>query len=375
MHNIEIFSNYQLIKLDIPSPILQNIGLLTIFLIITLLTKHKTNTTFLDRTQTDQLKGIAILLVVLGHLWVHVSSIRAIPALQDYAVTLFLILSGFGLTISQTTKTINNKFIFRRFRRVIIPYWLITSLILVADFFLLNKAYSITDVMLTFAGINLSKNLKQIDYTRWYITLLLIYYMVYFLFNRYLNKAKALLGICAFSLVFCILNITKIFPLGAVDQIIAFPIGCLIAFYYETILHIFNRRIIELSVSMLFFLTSLVFLFPSQQPELYFKMLLLGMRAANSLLFCVLLIMLIRRIGDLGYSSYFLSFCGLISYEIYLIHGPLLIKYNPIIKLLAPDFILISFTLFLTLVLILSYSINKVLNPLVQKTVLQNRSL
>ncbi len=163
---MQYFSNYEFVKLVIPCPMMQNLILLSIFAIVALISRKKETTTFLDKTQTDQLKGIAILLVVLGHLWVHVSRVRAIPALGDYAVSLFLILSGFGLSISQITKTINSNFIFKRFRRVIIPYWLITLFILVADFLLLNKTYSITDVMATFAGVNLSRNLRQIDYTR-----------------------------------------------------------------------------------------------------------------------------------------------------------------------------------------------------------------
>jgi peptidoglycan/LPS O-acetylase OafA/YrhL len=342
------------------------------FMLIALLTKHKTTTTFLDRTQTDQLKGIAILLVVLGHLWVHVSSVRAIPVLGDYAVTLFLILSGFGLTISQTTKPVNSKSIIRRFQRIFFPYWLITIFILTADFFLLNKAYSITEVMMTFVGINLSKDIKQIDYTRWYITLILINYIVYFLFNRYFNKANALLGIYVFCLVFCILNITKVFPLGSIDQIVAFPIGCSIAFYYESLKHAFNKRAVELLVCILFFLTSLVFLLPNNPSEIFFKAPLIGIKAVNSLLFCILLILLIGRIGKFGYASRFLSLCGLISYEVYLIHGPLLIKYNPIIKLFSPALILVSFMFFLTLVLILSFYINKAISPLIQKPALRN---
>lgn len=371
---MEIFSNYEFIKLVIPYPTLQNYGLLAVFLIIAVLTSQKANTTFLDRTQTDQLKGIAILIVVLGHLWVHVSSVRAIPVFGDYAVSLFLILSGFGLSVSQATKTISINFILRRFRKVIIPYWLITLIILVADFLLLNKSYSITDVLTTFAGINLNKNLKHIDYTRWYITLILIYYIVYFLFNRYFNKANALLSIFAFSLVFCILSVTKIFQIGAIDQIMAFPIGCLVAFYYESIWVFLNKRRVELYASLLFLLTSLVFLFPSYPSELIFKALFILIKSVNSLLFCTLLILLVGRIGKFGYMSRFLSFCGVISYEVYLIHGPILIKYNPIIKLFSPDFIVVSFTIFLSLVLIASYCIHKMLRSLVEQIVFQKIS-
>jgi len=369
---METFSNYEHVKLIIPYPTLQNFGLLSIFLIITLLTRHKVDSKLLDRTQTDQLKGIAILLVVLGHLWVHVSSVRATPILGGYAVSLFFILSGFGLTISQSVKNkINSNYLLKRFRRVIIPYWLITAIILMADFLLLKKTYSFIELITTFAGFNLSRQLQQIDYTRWYITLILIYYIVYFLFNRYLDKITALLSILIFSLVLCVLKITNIFQLGAFEQIISFPVGCLIAFYYKSILNFFDKKRFELLIFFLFFLTSFVFFLPSHHPNMFIMIIFVGTKAANSLLFCFLLILLVGRIGKLGYASRFLAFCGFISYEVYLIHGPLLIKYNPVIKLFPSDYILISFTLFMSLVLILSYGINKALRPLVQKTIFQ----
>ncbi len=162
------------------------------------------------------------------------------------------------------------------------------------------------------------------------------------------------------------LNFTKILQLAKIDQIIAFPIGCLIAFYYEPIANIFNARRVESLVCLLLLLTSFVFLLPPHPPDPLFKMLFIGMKAANSLLFCVSLILFVGRIGQFGYISRFLTICGLIAYEVYLIHGPLLIKYNPIIKLFSSDFIVISFTLFLSLVLILSYCIHKALRPLVK---------
>ena len=364
-----LFSNYELTKLIIPYSTLQNLIILLLLIIIAGCTRKKEFSSFLDIKQTEQLKGIAILLVVVGHLWVHVSSNRAVPVLGDYAVSLFLILSGFGLSISQTKEKIKADFILRRFRRVVIPYWIVTLVIIVTDFLLLNKAYSITDVITTLAGINFSTSVKQIDYTRWFITLLLLYYLMFFIFYRFFNKAHALIGIFSFSVILCVLNITKIIQICSVESIIAFPIGCLIAFYYEPILQIFNKRRVELFVGLLLLLTCPVYLLENQNTELIVKIALYGIKMANSFLFCILLILIIGRIGKFYYVSRFLSFCGLISFEIFLIHGPLLIKYNPILKLFPPDFILVSFILLLSLVLILSYCINKALRPLVQKTV------
>jgi peptidoglycan/LPS O-acetylase OafA/YrhL len=60
-------------------------------------------------------------------------------------------------------------------------------------------------------------------------------------------------------------------------------------------------------------------------------------------------------IGNFNYISKFLIFCGTIAYEIYLIHGPLLIKYNIFFKWMPLSLIAVSFLIYLFCLLILSY--------------------
>jgi peptidoglycan/LPS O-acetylase OafA/YrhL len=351
---MDIFSNYQLVKLIIPFATLQNLILLLILLAIAIATRRKENTKFLDQTQTDQLRGIAILLVVVGHLWVHVSSNRAVPVLGDYGVSLFLILSGFGLVISNTKERIGRNFFAKRFSRVIVPYWLLTVILLLLDYLLLHRAYPRDDIILTFAGVNLSKELKQIDYTRWFITLLLVFYIGYFLSYRFFNKSRALLCLFILALALCLLTITKVFQLGTIDQLIAFPIGCLTANYYERVSQMFHRGKPELLAAVIFGTTTSAFFVPATKSSFIVGAVVLGFKIVNSISFCALLILLIGRVGKRGYVSYFLCFCGVISYEIYLIHGPFLIKYNPIMRLFSPDLILVSFLAFLSLAVAVS---------------------
>lgn len=61
-------------------------------------------TSILDRPQAEQLRGVAIFLVVLGHLWVHASKQSPFLMLQGDAVAMFLIISVFGLTMSSMGK-------------------------------------------------------------------------------------------------------------------------------------------------------------------------------------------------------------------------------------------------------------------------------
>ena len=120
-------SNYEVQKLTVDNPSILNVLIFMIFGIGSLVSLKKRETKFLGREQTNQLKGLSILLVVTGHLWMHVTSEKAIPIVGDYAVSAFLMLSGYGLTRSSRKKAVRfASFVRRRLVRVILPYWIIT---------------------------------------------------------------------------------------------------------------------------------------------------------------------------------------------------------------------------------------------------------
>ena len=68
----------------------------------------------------------------------------------------------------------------------------------------------------------------------------------------------------------------------------------------------------------------------------------------------VILTALIGAMGRWGFSSSFLSVCGLLSYELVLLHGPLLIRHNPVFGLLPENLIVLSFVIFLVAALVVA---------------------
>lgn len=67
----DAFVNYQSDKLNIDNPDLTNLQLIVLYRLLAWLTSRKydsTDSRVLDRLQTEQLKGLAIFLVVVGHL-------------------------------------------------------------------------------------------------------------------------------------------------------------------------------------------------------------------------------------------------------------------------------------------------------------------
>jgi len=92
------FVNYETTKLHIVTPFLLNSLIYVTLLLAVLVTLKKRPSSFLDFSQTEQLKGLAIFFVVIEHFWYHVCNEKGtVLVMGSYAVTLFLLLSGYGL--------------------------------------------------------------------------------------------------------------------------------------------------------------------------------------------------------------------------------------------------------------------------------------
>ena len=123
--------NYENTKIIVDKIESANFSILILLILFSLLTLRKKKVDFFDRIETDQLKGVAIIFVIFGHLWVHVCKNNPSIILSGDAVALFLILSGFGLMRSICGKVIKQKdFIYKRLNRVMVPYWYSTVLII-----------------------------------------------------------------------------------------------------------------------------------------------------------------------------------------------------------------------------------------------------
>jgi len=354
------YLNFEAQKLLIPNPVLSNTLIFFALVCIAGITIVRKKNNFLDRTQTDQLKGIAILFVVTGHLWSHVSLDGNVPNFAGYAVALFLLLSGYGLTRSWQKKPLTaREFAGRRIGRVMVPYWIATICILSLDYWLLDRQYSLVEICSTFCGLNFKHSLRYLDYTRWYITLILIFYCVFFLANRSLRPLTALFSLFLFSLSLFVLRRMDIFPFGGLFHFIAFPLGCLIACLYTPQNVAFINRKLPLAILLAVTLLGAV-LCNKVMPGLnesgaVAKLTKLFVSNAKPILLCVLLIAVFGLLGTFKICSRFFMFCGMVSYEIYLLHGPLLIKYNPIFPYFSSNYIVVGYLVFLSFILALSY--------------------
>ena len=304
--------------------------------------------------------------MVLGHLWVHVMESKPWLILSGEGVSLFLFLSGFGLTQSFLFKYVDvAKFFKKRFKKVIIPYWFFTILFLILDFYLLDKTYSISQIFLTFIGINIAIVLQHIDYVRWYITFLFFWYMCFGLFFYSLKPSQAVTSLFIVALITMLLSYYVIkLPLY---KFFAFPAGCLLSLYRDRVNSYFKmdyKWILGISLASVGIFLVINLIIHKEWLDFLPSILIAFIYEMNSIVFIFGLLLLFGTMGKCSLCSCFLLFCGGVSYELYLLHGPLLIKYNILFKFITQHsngFMLPSmFVLLVFLLLVLSWFAHKV---------------
>jgi|SaaInlStandDraft_1057018.scaffolds.fasta_scaffold28907_1 peptidoglycan/LPS O-acetylase OafA/YrhL len=362
--------NFDSYKLNVSNPDFLNICLVLLIIILSTisLTKRNRSFSFLDFSHTNQLRGIGMLLIIMGHIWYHISNSMPLFTFSGPAVSLFFILSGFGLTRSfyKNEKINFVGFILPRIKRIFIPYWITTFIIIIADIYLKGITYEINDVFLTIFGVNLKGNIISIDYVRWYVTLLLIWYIVFYFGFKMLNS-YSWFGILIFASIIFYLNETVF---GLIwYQIFSFPIGVLLGVYYNQISVLAKRlgmwvHFLLLFVMVLGLLSGKLFLEPIVESNIVLQLI----REIEGVLFSLSLVIILYIVNNVIGEVRFLSYIGIYSYELFLLHGALFIKYNFFTNLFSYGnwgFILgvsLCFIITLLTAILLNRLSNKILN-------------
>lgn len=368
----DYFKNYEVFKLDISDPNYVNVILILMFIIATILTIKKNEPSdnankLLSISHTDQLRGLAIYFVVLGHLWMHVSENRAQVILSGDSVSLFLLLSGFGLAISTKNNLIRFKeFCDKRIKRVMFPYWLVTLFIVFIDYIFLEKLLPIDSLLMTIFGINTRIEIRHMDYVRWFVTFILFWYIIFYLI--FLKARHSYSCILIFAIAFILMPIHYyLFKFGWY-QFLSFPVGCFLGIYYDKIIQFCSNNKYSILAFSVFGVIYVVAYKILMSRELVYKaildvvpnLFLLYMSEFNSLVFSFSCIILVGEFCGKGFRSNLLIVLGKHSYEIFLLHGVFLIRYNPIIIGHNSFEIVVQFFLFFTFIVLISIFTKKI---------------
>lgn len=354
---------------------------------------------FFPISTTEELKGLAILAVVLSHIgYFLVSDHRFLfpfSIISGVAVDLFLLLSGFGLTVSNLKKGTNLiKFYLKRLPRLFIPFWIILIVFFTLDFLFLKNNYSWQYILRSFLGIFTRADIYQdINSPLWYFTLILFYYLIYpIVFIKKRPWISALIiYLVSYIIVFQL-------DLGVISQVknlyqvhlLAFPLGIFSGWVYQErsalyawfltateryrkknkrLFSLFNK-ILEVS-SVKRFRKNII----TSCRHLMMTILILVIAytaihsGVNNLdvvgtisIITTLAIFLLFVLKKFDFKL--LSLFGLYSYEIYLLHWPILYRYDIFYKYLPAG---TATALYLLLFLVLAWALHKLTNLILKR--------
>lgn len=171
-----------------------------------------------SKTMTTCIKGIAILLVLFGHL-------SLIDCSGAWGVHLFLIISGYGMYCSYESSGLN-MFWRKRIDTVWLPYFFCISTFLFIRIFL-HEDFSLANVIVSIIGLDFGLN---IDPTMWYISYIFAMYAIFFLHYIMCNRKIAFFTSVILQVFITVLGYMGIaWHRGTIAwaYIFSFPIGVL----------------------------------------------------------------------------------------------------------------------------------------------------
>jgi peptidoglycan/LPS O-acetylase OafA/YrhL len=143
----------------------------------------------------DELKGLAIALIILYHSQ-GVLGIANWPH-GEIGVDIFLILSGFTLAVNSVDMPLGQYFL-RRFARIYPPYWLALGATLILQRRLFGTTKSWEDIWQHFVGLHAYSRLPyfaDISDSFWFISLILAAYLAFAFIRRRLDDLSLIVAV------------------------------------------------------------------------------------------------------------------------------------------------------------------------------------
>ena len=130
---------------------------------------------------SDKMKAIAILMVIAGHILGNYfpANPYLCMILGTGGVTVFFMLSGYGLAASYKSKGITGSYWDRKIQKVMIPYWIVTLI------FIFVKGYYTLDSTILLKNMFFVDFERNLDGTMWYLSFLMIWYLLFWLIFRF----------------------------------------------------------------------------------------------------------------------------------------------------------------------------------------------
>ncbi|WP_228277240.1 acyltransferase family protein [Aliarcobacter cryaerophilus] len=320
------------------------------FAILVLFTtfKQSTHSDVFPISVTNELKGLGILTVVFAHFaYMKVTNadfLFPLSIIAGVGVDLFLFMSGFGLTVGMLKRPMKTvDFYKKRVIKIFIPFWIALIIMFIADAIFMDKTYSVGYIIKSMLGFfPTADGFGDVNSPFWYITWMIMFYLLYPLV---FFKDKPWLSAIILAVIATIIGTFNIFDLGSnwLHRLhtVAFSMGIILAWLLQVKEGEQNRFIEYIkdfrdnSKDMKYIVIAVMFVivfYVSQRtgagswPSLT---AILGQGFFVEQLMSIVIMLAFTVIFILKkVDSKFLTMYGVYSYEVYLIHWPLMAKYD-----------------------------------------------
>ena len=172
--------------ITVTNVVASNYIVMAALLVLFLFTLRKTQQSdLLAISITQELKGLGILMVVFSHiaymLVTNSGFMYPLSTIAGVGVDLFLFMSGYGLTLGMLKKPLGAvAFYKRRMIKIFIPFWLVLLAFFAADIGFLGMEYSPLYIVQSFLGwFPSARSYGDVNSPLWYITWMIMFYALF----------------------------------------------------------------------------------------------------------------------------------------------------------------------------------------------------
>ena len=326
-----------------------NLIVIAVLIAVVLFTfKRSKHTDLFPISVTQELKGLGILTVVFAHfaymLVTNADFLFPLSIIAGVGVDLFLFMSGYGLTVGMLKKPLPIfEFYKRRVIKIFIPFWVALILIFAANAIFLDIHYTVPYMIQSLLGwFPTAEGFDDVNSPFWYITWMMMFYV---LFPLVFSTKRPWLSAIILAVIATLIGVYN--PLNMGDNwlhrlhTVAFSLGIVFAWIlFETkdkenkfVAHLKEFRnkakimpyvIIALMLGVVVYMS--LHTTANHWPTLTAilrKGYFVDQLTSIILMFAFIVIFSLKK-----FDNKFLSIYGLYSFEVYLIHWPLIGRYD-----------------------------------------------
>ncbi len=326
-----------------------NYIVIAIFIAVVVLSFRKSkHTDLFPVSVTQELKGLGILTVVFAHfaymLVTNADFLFPLSIIAGVGVDLFLFMSGYGLTVGMLKKPLPTlEFYKRRVIKIFIPFWVAIILIFAANAIFLDIHYSVPYMIQSLLGwFPTASGFEDVNSPFWYITWMMMFYI---LFPLVFSNKKPWLSAIILAVIATLIGVYN--PLDMGDNwlhrlhTVAFSLGIVFAWLLFETKDKENKLVKSLKkfrnestiMSTLIIILMLVVAgymslhtTSSHWPTLTAilgKGFFVDQFTSIVIMFAFIVIFSLKKVDNKFFAIY-----GLYSFEVYLIHWPLIGRYD-----------------------------------------------